>query len=483
MNYDPKHKKITSLILIIVAISLICTALILMNLVANANSQTEDYWFFQESRETGAPIVLENAYILSNDDGYLEFMYDFCTYIVEGNLEEEFQGVANITIDGDKVSKISIKPNYIRVIIKNGSSIFYDNLYVKKLSDNTIISVNETMRAQNISSMEITDSMGLSLSDSNGNVKGNAYEGCFRIIKTEDGFVLINELPMETYVKYVLPSEMPIYFGREALKAQAVCARTYAYAQMKNTSYACYAANLDDSTDFQAYNNAGRYIETDTAVEETKGQVITCDGELINCYYYSTSPGVTNDLSSWGIEDTAYISCAGIENANGLNLAVASDFSQFINSHEQCYDSASAFYRWDATLDISSVKESAKGALQSISILERNQAGYITEIELKYENTTEILKNENEIRRVLGKYLTETCLNNGDVRTNLSMIPSACFEIAEVSDGKVVLRGGGFGHGIGMSQYGAKAMAEEGYNYLDIIQYYYESVEIPLEFY
>ena len=58
------------------------------------------------------------------------------------------------------------------------------------------------------------------------------------------------------------------------------------------------------------------------------------------------------------------------------------------------------------------------------------------------------------------------------------MIPSACFEVAEVSEGKIVLRGGGFGHGIGMSQYGAKAMAEQGFDYKAIIEYYYENVVV-----
>ena len=89
-----------------------------------------------------------------------------------------------------------------------------------------------------------------------------------------------------------------------------------------------------------------------------------------------------------------------------------------------------------------------------------------------------MLKKENEIRRVLGMYLQEVILQNEDVRTDLSMLPSACFEVLANTDGQIVLRGGGNGHGIGMSQYGARGMAEKGYNYKEIIDYYYENVVV-----
>ena len=247
---------------------------------------------------------------------------------------------------------------------------------------------------------------------------------------------------------------------------------------MHNQSYAAYGANIDDSTAFQAYHNTGRYPESDAAVDETAGEVITCNGELITCYYYSTSPGVTNNMSAWESADTEYIACSGMEFSDGLNLQIESDFSKFINQQTECYDAGSSFYRWNAVLDTATIRDESKGALQGISVKARNEAGYITAIELQYANTTEILRNENDIRRALGVYQTEIQLNNGQTRTDISMVPSACFEVAEVSDGKIVLRGGGFGHGIGMSQYGAKSMAELGYDYKDIINYYYENVEV-----
>ena len=552
MNFDPKYKKITTIILLIVGICLILTGLILTRLMKTANADGDRYWFYEEAVSTGQPVILEDAFILSVGEGSFSFLYDHMTYEVEGSLAEEYFGVANITIEGETISKISMKPDFIedvlsaytdsaittksngvwarksnvpiyrvvnnqvtqvdwnatvigvsnlqyvlengivsailikeevvprdiRVVIKNGTDIFYPNIYIKTRSNGAVIDANAYFSANDENRLTVSDGFGLEVCDSSGNAVETPYEGYLHVYSTENGYVLVNELEMETYLKYVVPSEMQISFGHEALKAQAVCARTYAYSQMYNQSYAAYGANIDDSTAFQAYHNTGRYPESDAAVDETAGEIITCNGELITCYYYSTSPGVTNNMSTWESADNGYIACSGMEFSNGLNLQIESDFSKFINQQTTCYDSGSSFYRWNSVLDTSVVQDSSKGALKGLSVKTRNEAGYITAIELQYENTSEILRNENDIRRVLGAYQTEIQLNNGQTRTDIAMIPSACFEVAEAGDGRIVLCGGGFGHGIGMSQYGAKSMAEQGYGYKEIIDYYYENVVV-----
>ena len=322
------------------------------------------------------------------------------------------------------------------------------------------------------------DTVGLVVCDSEGKPLEEVFEGKLHFYMEPQGLVMINEIDMETYLKYVLPSEMPRNFGAEALKAQAVCARTYAYVHMNNQSYAKYGANIDDTTSFQAYHNTYRTEETDVAVMETAGEVATCNGELIACYYFSTSPGVTNLASSWGGEERDYISCAGLEFSSGLDLTKDADFSRFMTTQQVSYDAISNYYRWKAVLDISSTRDKEKGALTSITVKKRNEAGYVTELELVYENCVEILKKENEIRKTLGKYLQEVILQNEQVRTDLTMIPSACFEVLINTEGQIVLRGGGNGHGIGMSQYGARGMAEKGYSYKEILDYYYENIVV-----
>lgn len=512
-------KRLLYLILLIVVFSLCLTAIIVTGLIDDADGKEAKYWFFEESIQTGKTVELKNAYVYSNANGKLEFLYDNITYTIEGRMEEDFTGVADIVIDKDKISKVRIKPDTtdgtlhsydessvqvmrenvtslekkedipiykisgngvvqsnwnemivgtsiikcimekgqvcsviieeslpseIRVIIKNGGELFYEELYVKKKSNDQLIDLKKIMIEQGVIEYVVTDEQGLFLCDEDGEALSEAYEGEFRILKEPEGFVLINKLPIETYVKYVLPSEMPKYFHEEALKAQAVCARTFAYAHISNQSYAKYGANLDDSTSFQVYHATGRYEETDAAVDATNGEIITCNGKLITCYYFSTSAGKTNDMSVWGSKTPEYIAM------------------------RESQDTNSPFYKWKAYID--------KNDIEDIEVLKKNEADYVTELKITYTNEVVVLTNENDIRKELGKYLQETVLNNGKIRTDLSMIPSASFRILEANDNQIILEGGGFGHGIGMSQYGANKMAESGIGYKDIIEHYFNFV-------
>ena len=357
-------KKITIVILIITIISLVFTGIILMKMLKDTAETETRAWFFEESIQTGQTVVLKNAYIISNEGEKLKFLYDYKTYEVEGSMSQTHTGIADIHIDGEKISKVSIKPDYvegvlqsyterevvlkehgaeqknsslpiyqvedgqvkqkewtqmilgvsniqcvkengvvcgiilqedvvptdIRVLMKNGNDIFHPQLYIKKQSDGTIVNINQYMGEAGILSYTLEDAKGLVVCDSKGNALEEVFEGKLHFHMAPRGIVMVNELPMETYLKYVLPSEMPKNFGEEALKAQAVCARTYAYVHMNNQSYAKYGANIDDTTTFQAYHNTYRTNETDVAVDATIGEVATCNGELISCYYFSTSP-------------------------------------------------------------------------------------------------------------------------------------------------------------------------------------------------
>lgn len=556
MKGSIKSKKIIWIILLLTIISLVCTGLILLKMFQNTdksqNNKEKRFWFFEESIQTGQPVVLENAYIISTENNKLVFLYDYKTYEVEGRLSEAYSGIGDIHINGEKVSKIAVKPDVvegvlesytegevvlkehgterkdtslpiyqieegqvrqrewtqmiigvsniqcvmekgvvcgiilredvvptdIRVVMKNGSSVFYPQIYIKKQSDGTVIDINNHMNVAGITSYTLEDVQGLVMCDNAGNAIGEMFEGKLHFVMEPEGVVMINELPMENYLKYVLPSEMPVSFGTEALKAQAVCARTYAYVHMNNQSYAKYGANIDNTTSFQAYHNTCRTAETDAAVDATAGEVATCNGELISCYYFSTSPGVTNNLTSWGNAESDYIACTGFEFSENLDLTKDEDFSRFMTQQVVSYDAVSNYYRWKAILDISQVKDVEKGALQSVVVKKRNEGGYVTELELTYENTSEVLQKETEIRRELGEYIQEVILQNEQVKTDLSSLPSACFEVLTNADGQIVLRGGGNGHGIGMSQYGARGLAEKGYTYKEIIDYYFENVII-----
>ena len=126
--------------------------------------------------------------------------------------------------------------------------------------------------------------------------------------------------PVENYLCRVVPSEMPSGYEIEALKAQAVCARSYAYRQMAEYGYPEYEAHVDDSTNYQVYGNSAPADSADLAVQETAGQVVRLDGEIVTTYYYSTSCGKTTSMKAWGNEENdgnRYLQSVEVKDENG----------------------------------------------------------------------------------------------------------------------------------------------------------------------
>lgn len=380
-------------------------------------------------------------------------------------------------------AKTSNLERKIRVLIKNSENIFFEKLY---LTSDRMWTINDKEIPDN-ENREIKDNTIIACKDGKlylttdkGERISEGYEGLFYTRKTSKGLVLINEIDMETYIKYVLPSEMEDYFPFEAQKAQAVCARTFAYSQLKNQTYAMYGANVDDSTSFQVYNRFGTTSLTDRAVEETKDEIISCQSEPITCYYYSTSPGVTNTLDVWGENNAPYIRKTSTltDDEVDYDLKNEKDLQSFLLDKPDSFDQASPFYRWRAYIDVTSYQNETYGKMKSFSVQSRNASGYVTGLCIVCEKETVTLSNENEIRNFLGQFLTTVELSDGTIRDHMQMLPSACFFVEKQDDNNYLLYGGGFGHGIGMSQFAAGKMAEEGWNYKEIILFFYENVEI-----
>ena len=134
------------------------------------------------------------------------------------------------------------------------------------------------------------------------------YYGTLEIQNTPQGLLLINELPLETYLEGVVPSEMPASYEGQALMAQAVCARTYAVCQMEEGSLQEeYGADVDDSVNFQVYGNIAPTDKTSQAVRETSGQIMCQDGKPVTAYYFSTSSGRTSTDEIWGGTSSSYL--------------------------------------------------------------------------------------------------------------------------------------------------------------------------------
>lgn len=295
-----------------------------------------------------------------------------------------------------------------------------------------------------------------------------SYRGSFELISTAEGIVLVNELHIEEYLYAVVPSEMPASYEVEALKAQAVCARSYAYNQMQQFSYPEYSAHVDDSTAFQVYGNSGEQESTILAVDSTRGQKLWYNDQVVTAYYYSTSCGRTTGLEAWGKaedESNNYLQCVNICKEDGT-----------------AYEENLPWYRWTAVIPeqtlsnlISLNTATDIGTLQSVTVTKQGKSGIALQIVATGSNGSVTVDTENKIRRAMGGKGYTIQKQDGTVVDSSTLLPSAFFTI-EKSGGNYILHGGGYGHGIGMSQNGANEMAKDGKTYQEILQLFYQGV-------
>ena len=316
-----------------------------------------------------------------------------------------------------------------------------------------------------------------------------SYGGRLEILDTENGLVLVNEIDMEAYLKKVIPSEMPSSYEKEALKAQAVCARTYAFVQSRSNSYSEYGAQIDDSTQFQVYNNVDPDEKTAQAVQETYGKMLYYNGNPITAYYFSTSCGTTTNAAIWDSdpEATPYLRCLSLQTARSrLSFASEKAFASFIKKKDfPAYDASYPLYRWNfrtsGTIIASHV--GGVGKITGVSVTERGPGGVATKLLVKGSEGETTISGQNAIRSALGDAALTLTLMDGKTSGGWSLLPSGFLAIEETGtdeQGVVQFRvyGGGYGHGVGMSQNGAQGMAKAGMGYEEILKYFYDGVTI-----
>ncbi len=339
-----------------------------------------------------------------------------------------------------------------------------------------------------------------------------SYRGTIEVALAEDKLLAVNELSLEEYLYGVLPSEMPESFGTEALKAQAVCARSYACNQLLANRYHAYGAHVDDSMNCQVYQNYGETAASVEAVQATFGRVLSREGECITAYYFSCSYGHTADsFDVWGeATGTRFEGVVQAEEGSTGNLAKTAEFEQFLDSDREWYDAESVWFRWSTVLGaelndriLQRLKERQQavpdmilrkvsqngdemrfepgeadvfGALQDIIVAERADSGLVTKLILVGSEATYLIQKEYNIRYILSP-MNVVYLQDGSTTTNMNLLPSGYFTVEKVADFFSV-RGGGHGHGAGMSQYGAKYLAAKGVGFEEILQHYYRDTDI-----
>lgn len=331
------------------------------------------------------------------------------------------------------------------------------------------------------------------------------------------GITVINELPLEQYLYSVVSSEMSKSFSKEALKAQAVTARSFAYSHLESKQYQDYNADLDDSTSFQVYNNLWEAESTRVAVNETANQVLKSEGEIISTHYYATSSGQSATPEEvWGGTEEEKFYPRKIQNKDGIekNLSTESAFKSFWMDKELVtFDSSSEWYRWQTTISKSELQKQINsklsaysangsksilvkqsngtykgikitniGSLKKISVCERAKSGMAKGILITASKAVVKVLNPTYARYMLAPTSSKLEKQNGSSVSKMSILPSSFFYVTKGKDTKgkecFTVFGAGYGHGVGMSQNGANQMAKEGYDFKDIICHYFQNVII-----
>ena len=297
-----------------------------------------------------------------------------------------------------------------------------------------------------------------------------SYRGCLELYATAEGVVIVNEIPVEQYLCAVVPSEMPASYEPEALKCQAVCARSYAYCQMQTFAYPEYYAHVDDSVSFQVYGNSKEQESTTKAVENTAGQKLWFQSEVVKTYYYSTSCGHSTSIEAWG---------TSLTEKNQFLCGVP-----ICNEKGEDYESNLPWYRWKAIISEQTLSDLIElntgteiGKLQNLVITKTGQGGVVLQIEARGTGQTVVIETENKIRKALGGSGYQITKQDGTVMNSTKLLPSAFFLIAK-NGGNYIIEGGGYGHGIGMSQNGANEMAKAGMNYDAILLFFYPGTKV-----
>lgn len=329
-----------------------------------------------------------------------------------------------------------------------------------------------------------------------GSVK---YRGAIEFNVQDKKLMGINVVDMEEYLYGVVPSEMSGSWNIEALKAQAIAARTYAAANKgKHGIY-----DLCDTVDCQDYNGTSKEMENATkAVKETAGQKMYYNNTLINAYYFSSSGGKTaSSENTWseavpylrGVDDPydkegmvwkrtyTYEQLSAICRGKGFNIgtvkSVALDFDT------DGIASRLTFVGTDGTDYVS------KDGIRSF--FSAGEGGSLPSRNFKLDSGTAIpqditvLGGDAEKSTITFNSVSVYDGSNTITKLNNSAVAAGDKEKAEIKpvessvpQGSVVFDGRGFGHLVGMSQYGAKGMADEGKKYDEILKHYYTGIEI-----
>jgi stage II sporulation protein D len=283
-----------------------------------------------------------------------------------------------------------------------------------------------------------SDTLFIHPSDDLFEIKGRNYRGTLTVSRTDDSrLVLMESLPLEDYVRSVVPSEMPSHWPMAALKAQAITARTFARHRMAARKGRRWLSRLD-----MAYG--GTYEEsslTDAAVRQTQGQILFWRHRPLPAFFHSTCGGHTVSAES-----------------------VFGDYDIPPLQGTTCrWCKSSPYYRWESTITSESLSHKLRErGIDEINRIKVDGRG-------KFERVTELIVNKTKRIPAADFRLT----------VGSRTIKSTWFSI-ESTETEYNFRGRGWGHGVGLCQYGARGMAEEGYSWQKILHHYFPGARLEI---
>lgn len=509
-------------------------------------------WFTQS--EKWKITTLHDVYIVKpkGDSLWVVKGQEKTEYTVKGDAKEKaYEGVADLEVRGKRVRKIVCKPDKAKVVEKSEEVLEnirvlltttdfaqkeHEEVTIRSEKPFIITEGNQEKRCEGgeeitIRSADIkADRMKISSKDEGKleitSIKRGdrtpSYRGTLELKKAGDKIQIINELPLEQYLYGVLPSEMPAEYPEAALRAQAICARSYAKKQMQSNRLKAYDAQVDDSTAYQVYQSQPEDDRANKAVDDTKGLVVCHANKLASTYFFATSCGVTTsaDSVSFAGKEIPYLtgqvqSLETSDEKKGERDRLAADsyaedalFCEFLEKDSNVLEKEEPWFRWDMTISLEQMEKNINerlaercertpdrievrkgegiyqtekveniGKLKRVIIKKRGCGGVAQVAVIVGTEATIRVSSEYNIRMLLFSGEAVILRKDGKKVTGLSMLPSGFFELKRMGK-SYEIKGGGYGHGVGMSQTGARQLATMGNNEKEIICHYFPGVSI-----
>ncbi len=307
-------------------------------------------------------------------------------------------------------------------------------------------------------------------------INGISFGKNFYLAKDAYGtWTLIQKIQFNDYLKGVLPYEIGSNAPLEALKAQALIARTWALYNSERFNIDKY--HLCISTQCQVYKPPKiEYRNVNKAIKDTSNLIITYQNKPINSFYHGSNGGISASASeSWQIKDNIYLNpmidgSDSLQKSLKLPIKNGVELNKFLESADKrIYGNKHSLFRWEKILSNEKIQNyllknnliKEKSDLVALNIIDRGFSGRVMKLEIKLTNAKK-----------------PVVLVKDDIRRILSFLPSNLFTINKLNDNLWLFNGGGFGHGVGLSQSGAIEMAELGFTYEQILNHYYQGTKI-----